>query len=108
MWTMITLQGDPMMKLSLYQTEYPLAPVLLLDMGSHGLRVCGPKGVTHYVRDVDPSEIPARLKPVIQASVARAIREGAAREEGERILDGLFRATCLRESWAQGAQRGLR
>jgi hypothetical protein len=97
-----------MMKLRLYQCEYPQAPVLLLDMDTHGLRIVGPKGSSHYVRDVDPEEIPARLKPVIQASVARALREGAPRDEGERLLDGLFRASCLRESWTQGAHRGLR
>lgn len=96
-----------MMKLSLYQCEYPQSPVLVLDMDTHGLRISGPKGVTRYVRDVDHSEIPARLKPVIQASVAQALREGAPREEGERLLDALFRATCLRESWMTGAKRGL-
>lgn len=96
------------MKLSLYQCEYPEAPVLLLDMDTHGLRIVGPKGSSHYVRDVDPEEIPARLKPVIQASVARALREGAPRDEGERLLDALFRVSCLRETWAEGAQRGLR
>jgi hypothetical protein len=95
-----------MMRLELWQCEYPAAPVLMLDMDTHGLRIVGPKGSSHYVRDVDPEEIPARLKPVIQASVARALREGASRDEGERLLDGLFRASCLRESWAQGAQRG--